>query len=166
MLNALQVLPEPVSNLVMCKEVLILQEKSRINNFWLTLLLFVKTWNSILKPLNCMKKLSPFKRLPLFTWILKCLSKLPHWWKKSSLLRFWLSTVGPKSLKMLSRKLNRLMKMPNHGRTLFVWIWTILIILKNQKISSETNVQLPNYAEKRGYWKEAVEFSILANKKE
>jgi hypothetical protein len=27
-------------------------------------------------------------------------------------------------------------------------------------------MMVANYSEKRGYWKEAVEFSILANKKE
>ena len=140
--NALQVSPEPALSSVMSKEDSISHDKSRINNSLPTLLSSVKILNNTSKLLNYMKKPNPLKKLPLFTWTLKCSSKPLLWWRKLSLLQFSSSTVKQKSLKMLSKKPKKLMKMLNRGRMSFESTLIISIILKSPKKSSETNVPL------------------------
>ncbi len=78
MSSALLVSPGPALSLVMSKEVSTSHDKLRISNFLQTLLSSVKTSNNTFKLLNYIKKPNPSKKLPLFTWTLKCSNKPLH----------------------------------------------------------------------------------------
>ena len=141
MLNVLPGWPGLWSNWEISKEGSILPDKSRINLYWLTLRLFVRTWSNIWKRLRSTKRHKISKKQPLSTCTWKCSSRLLLLWRKSSPRPFWSNMERQRKAREPIKRQSRLMKMLRPGRMWSESTWLTSITLKNPNKSWEVNAQ-------------------------